>query len=185
MNLIMRKSGMKLFDKIAQGTRVLKYLAQYGIKNSAVLRDMELLIKELSQQNYLGYSPRATQLNCDLLFSCRFLKQMKDFITPAFSRLLLGIAANEFTSGQKYREEGAMKSLLIPDTNRQKVVHFCPLRLREMDLSPAYVLIEVGEARDWNSHKRSLSGSNDFRRKAANRQQYYEPIYRQSQSIGE
>lgn len=184
MNFVMLKTGMNLVGKkVARGTEFFKYLAQHGAKKLVSWSESGLQIVQFTQDDYLGYARRKpAQLLYDLLFSRTFLKQMKDFVCPAFTKLLTAMAANDFPAGAKLRQQGEMMSLILPDTGCQKVLLFCRLPLQNL-LHQAYVLIDVGDAREWNKHGRAWSKRNDFRQKAGARQRYYEPIYRQSLSI--
>ena len=99
-----------------------------------------------------------------------------------FVRLLLEMIHNDFTPGKRLRQQGEMKSVVIPGNRKQKVLLFSTLEAQEF-MRQAHVLIGVGKASEWNSHGKAWSSRNDFAGKASQRQKYYAPIYRKALEI--
>jgi hypothetical protein len=179
-NFILCKNGMQIFDKFSQGIAFLKYLAQCRFSKKVPSCDEAMLkIVAINDNDYAGYSRRSAFVINDLLFTRTFLKQMYEFLSPALVRLLVAISIDDFSAGKRLREQGNMKSVLMPNTNQRKVLTFCPVYLEEWS-QRAYILASIGEADNWNSHKKSLSHKNDFRQKAYYYQYYYESVYREA-----
>lgn len=179
-NFLLLKNGMYVFDKMSLSQDFLNYLAsgKFCQKRRAVYDD-RLKIMAVSENDYLGYTPSRTKFANDLLFTRTFLKQLPDFLTPSLIHVLCDISANEFTHAKRFREVGNMKSVLVPGSHQQKVLQFCPASLPNSDRQ-AYILTDIGDADNWNSHRQSLSHKNDFRKKASNQQQYYKATYAES-----
>lgn len=178
-NFVLHKNGMQIFDKFSHGTKFLKYLGQGAFsKKKPDCDDTTLHIVAINEHDYAGYGRFHGFVN-DLLFTRTFLKQMCDVLSPALVRLLVALGLDDISLGKRWREQGDMKSVLVPNTHQRKVLTFCPVYVEEFG-TQAYILGGVEEADEWNSHKKSLSHKNNFRQRAYNYQRYYEPLYRQA-----
>lgn len=137
----------------------------------------KLEILEINTNNYIGHAYSARGLVKDIIFTKTFLQNMQGAgFSEAFWKLLLELSANEIKPNRKLRKEGEMKSVLLPESGKRKVVEFCSLSLTDVH-HEAYILVELGDNDDWNKHGKSRSWRNDFHRKAQNRQQYYRDTY--------
>jgi hypothetical protein len=184
MNFILLKNGMKIFDKFTKGVDLLTCLAEGKWKKQAAKwTALDLKVAALTEKDYLGYAKKSTRLIHDLLFTRTFLKEIRDLISPALIRVLCAIAAHEFNIGKRFREQGEMKSLLVPNTHQQKVLEFCPIQVAESGQS-GYILLDINDSIHWNYHGKIWALKEEFARTVYAWQRDYEPIYQKGLDLG-
>lgn len=176
MNFLALQKALKSLESPRKLCQFLKYLTSNCRKNKHY--DSDLRIIAINARDLLGDARRKRGLSCDILFTRTAIKHMKQFISKPFSKLILSLAHDDLSAGKRLRRQGQMHSVLVPNTRQQKVLTFCPLT-SDRDRK-AYIITNIDEAYNWNSHGRNRSRRNAFSKKANDRCRYYRPLYQQA-----